>query len=205
MKHLDNAQPPWLSGSEFTRLGTQLRHWFKNLPNCLSVTQNAIRQRKDSSQLGGVFFMHFTYHQTVCDLIRIGMKDLFNNRTQVQYTPQQVSFLKCAQDHCFEHCMALCSLYQEAMRHGPEVLADTWLSVVAHDSAKVIIDYISRGLGNSNERGETLRAHAIAAVHSNIQVLKKMTQWHSLAQPLVSNQVPPPPLQQASRTVEGLC
>lgn len=186
MKHLDQAQPPWSLGSEFAVLQSQLQQWLDNLPESLRFTRNAIDTRKEASQLGGLLFCHFTYQQTMCDLTRIGMQDLFKIRARVKYPAGQAAFLTHVQDHCFEHCMALCALYEEAMRHGPEALADTWLSVVAHDSARVIVHYISKGLGSSKQKGETLKTHAVAAVHTNIRALKSMVPLHSLAQSLVS-------------------
>lgn len=125
----------------------------------------------------------------MCDLTRIGMRDFFTPRasSRVKYLREQASFLTRIQDQCFEHCMALCALYDEALKHGPEALADTWLSIVAFDSAKIIIQYISTGLGTSKDKGETLRTHAIAAVHSNIRALESMVPLHFLARSLVSS------------------
>lgn len=186
VKLVDQAEQPWSPGSEFAILQSQLQQWADDLPESLRFTRNSICTRTDASQLGGLLFCHFTYHQTVCELAWIGMRDLFNIQDPVVHPPEQASFLSRVQDHCFEHCMAICALYKEAMRHGPEALVDTWLSIVAHDSARVIIQYIVMGLGSSQEKGETLKDHAIAAVHCNIRALKMMIPYHSLAQSLVS-------------------
>lgn len=82
--------------------------------------------------------------------------------------------------------MTLCALFEEAMRHGGEALADTWLSIVAYDCVGVIVQYLSEGLGTSKQKGETLKTHALAAVHSNIRALKRMVPLHYLAHSLVS-------------------
>lgn len=186
LRHLGQATQLWSPESEFAILQSQLQRWADGLPQSLRFTRNAICARKDASQLGGLLFCHFTYHQTMCDLTRIGMGDLFNGEVRVEQQPQHAAFNTRLQDQCFDHCMALCALFEEAMRHGPEALADTWLSVVAHDSARVIVHYISKGLGSSRDKGETFQSHAIAAVHSNLRALRKMIPYHFLAQSLVS-------------------
>lgn len=113
------------------------------------------------------------------------MKDTSSTSIRIQRPPEETAFLKTIQDQCFEHNMALCALFEEASGHGTVALTDTWLSVVAHSSARIIIEYISVGLGSSREKGEALRTHAIAAVHSNIRALKSMIPLHALAQSLV--------------------
>lgn len=116
------------------------------------------------------------------------MKDMSSSIPGQQFKcpPEQAAFLKTGQDQCFEHNMALCALFEEASSHGTAALTDTWLSVVAHGSARVIIEYITLGLGSSREKGEALRTHAIAALHSNIRALKSMIPLHASAQALVS-------------------
>lgn len=180
------AHSPWLAGSEFSSLQTQLRQWLDNIPASLRFTRKAIYQRKRASQLGALLLCHFTYHQTMSDLTGISMKDMSSIPAQVKCPPEKATFLKVIQDQCFEHNMALCALFEEASSHGMAALADSWLSVVAHGSARVIIEYITLGLGSSREKGEALRTHAIAAVHSDIRALKSMIPTHALAQSLVS-------------------
>lgn len=146
-----------------------------------------MNRRKATAQLGALLLCHITYHQTMSDLTRIGLTE--NSSLvggQPEYSAEQSALLATIQDQCFEHNMALCAIFEEAVRHGPETLADTWLSIVAHDSVRVVVHYISMGLGSSKEKGESLRSRAVAAVHSNIRALKSMIPIHSLAQSLVS-------------------
>lgn len=171
--------------SEIATLQRQLRHWKSNLPETLRFTRKAERARREMSQLGGLLLCHITYHQTMSDLLYIALHDVFGINGRAEDPPEQRPFLKRAQDQCFEHCIMLCALFEEATRHGQESLVDTWLSVVAHDSAKVIIRYVSKGLGSSKEKGEAVRARAVAAVHANIRALESMIPLHSLARCLV--------------------
>lgn len=179
-------QVPFEIGSDFDVLQTQLHWWLAHLPESLRLTRATINQRKHASQLGALLLCHFTYHQTMCDLTRIGREERFAMRGGYQGPREQTAFLRAVQNQCFEHNMALCALFEEASRHGTQGFADSWLSVVAHDSARMITDHIAMGLGSSREKGEALRAHVVAAVHSNIRALESMIPLHALAQSLVS-------------------
>ncbi|KAI1336578.1 hypothetical protein F5Y15DRAFT_393359 [Xylariaceae sp. FL0016] len=184
VKHLDTAQQPWVPGSEFSRLEKSLHFWYDGLTDSLCFTQMAIRKRKASSQLGALLLLHIMYHQTLCDLHRIGMHDLFKIRVPVDFPVEQTSFLEQVQDCCFQDAVSLASVFEEALRHGAEVLADTWLSIVAHDSSRVIIHYISKRLGTSRHQEHTIKQRAVACVHTNIQALDKMVPMYQLAKPL---------------------
>lgn len=155
------------------------------LPNTLRFSRHAVYERKQAHQLGGLLFCHVTFHQTMCDLMRIAMQEPFGTPDCVDGSTEPAAFIQRVQDQRFEHCMAICALFEEAMKHGHSALADTWLSVVAHDSAKVIIQYVSKGMGSSGTKGEAFKANAIFAVHSNIRALHTMIPLHSIAQSLV--------------------
>jgi hypothetical protein len=73
IKHLDTAKTPWLPDSEFARLDAELRHWYDTLPANLQFTPTTLYIRQETSQVGALCALHYAYHQTMCDLYRIGM------------------------------------------------------------------------------------------------------------------------------------
>ncbi|KAI0132181.1 hypothetical protein BJ170DRAFT_234301 [Xylariales sp. AK1849] len=184
VKHLDTALPPWLPGSEFSRLETDLFLWYEQLPNSLQYTRTAIYMRKESSQLGALLLLHWTYHQSLCDLNRIGMRELFRIRCAIAFPPEQVKFQAWVQDRCMEHATGISLIFEEALRHGPEAFADTWLPVIAHDSIRVIVHYVARLLGTVKDKLTLIRPHAILCIQANIAALKKMMPMFQLAKPL---------------------
>lgn len=74
IKHLDTARPPWLPDSEFAQLDAELRYWYDNLPANLQFTPTTLYIRQETSQVGALCALHYAYHQTMCDLYRIGKK-----------------------------------------------------------------------------------------------------------------------------------
>ncbi|KAK9422394.1 putative Sulfatase N-terminal domain-containing protein [Seiridium unicorne] len=118
VKHFDTALPPWLQGSDFAQLESALFSWYEELPGNLQFTQIAIYMRKESSQLGALLLLHWTYHQSLCDLNRIGMRDLFQIRKAINFPPDQSDFQKRTQDRCNEHATAIALMFAEASKHG---------------------------------------------------------------------------------------
>jgi hypothetical protein len=188
VKHLDKALSPWLPESEFAALEASLLSWYHSLPSSLQFTRTAIYMRKESSQLGALLLLHWTYHQSLCDLNRIGMDELFRIRRPVLFPPEQADFQKTTQDKCMEHAAGISLIFEEALRHGIEALADTWLPVIAHDSTRVLVHFITRKLGTSATKFIMYRPHAVACMQANITALKRMVPMFQLAKPLVSSQ-----------------
>ncbi|KAM0810856.1 hypothetical protein AB5N19_11209 [Seiridium cardinale] len=184
VKHLDTALPPWLRGSDFAQLESALFSWYEELPGNLQFTQTAIYMRKESSQLGALLLLHWTYHQSLCDLNRIGMRDLFQIRKAINFPPDQSDFQKRTQDRCNEHATAIALMFAEASKHGHACFADTWLPVIAHDSTRVIVHYITHKLGTSTHKLAMVRPHSISCMQANIIALKKMVPMFQLAKPL---------------------
>ena len=193
MKHLDTAQAPWIPTSEHVRLEARLTRWEDELPPSLLLTQQSIYMNKGSAQVGGLLFLHLTYRKTRCDLYRIGMQDSSNIWKAEGYEAlvNRESFEKNLQDLCFQQAIFISSIFEEALRHGANTLADTWLSVVAHDACRIIVHYFSRNLGTLN-RGNNTRQQAAACLQTNLQALKTMMPLNSLAKPLVGNKMIPP-------------
>jgi hypothetical protein len=173
--------------SEFNQLQTEFDYWYKGLSQSLRLTRASVQKRKVSGQHGALLFLHLTYYQSLCDLTRIGMPDLFRlGRAPVDFPAQQGIFLRHVQDLCFDSCIAVSRVYQEALRYGHECLADTWLCIAAHDSMRVIIHYMANDMGSPAKRSDpTLYAMVVEALSSNIMALQKMIPMFALAKPLV--------------------
>lgn len=184
VKHLDTVVLPWLPESEFNKLETTLLQWYEDLPDSLYTTRPNIYMRKDSSQLGALLLLHWIYHQTLCDLNRIGMRELFNIPNSFILPPDQEAFVTRIQDRCVEHAECIAMIFGEALKHGNEALADTWLPVIAHDSCRVIVHYTSHQLGTAKLKRAFIRGHHVACLQRNLKALKKMIPMYQLSQPL---------------------
>jgi hypothetical protein len=176
---------PWLPESGFSKLEVGLIKWHEELPNSLQFTRTAIYMRKESSQLGGLLLLHWTYHQSLCDLNRIGMPELFKIRCAIHFPPEQSVFQRQVQDRCMEHATEISLIFEEAMKHGVEALADTWLPVIAHDAIRVITHYLLRPQGTVDVKVNQVSKHAVSCLQTNVTALKRMVPMFQLAKPLV--------------------
>lgn len=181
VKHLDEAQPPWLPESEFSTLDQRLHRWYDGLPEGLKFSTSAIYIRTERSQLCALTLLHVSYHQTMCDLYRIGMPRLFKIRTKIQYPPEKLDFLAKVQHTCFFHAQQIAFILRTALEHGVKTLADTWLAVVAHDTNRVMLYYITKVVSESH-RSTVLET--IPLIRSNLDVLKAMMPLFSMAKVL---------------------
>jgi hypothetical protein len=100
IKHLDKAKLPWLPDSEFATLDSELRRWYESLPTTLEFTPSTIYARKGSSQLGALCVFHCAYHQTMCDLYRIGTPSLYRLRSAFTFPPNRQSSSRGSSGHC---------------------------------------------------------------------------------------------------------
>lgn len=184
MKHLEKIHPPWEPGSEWSKLYGELGSWHESLPDSLRFTRAAVQKRKFTGQHGALLFLHLCYHQTMCDLTRIGMGDLFRIKGRLVFPPEQHHFLSNVQDDCFDHCIAVSSIFREALAHGAEAYADTWLCVVAHDASRVQVNYFQRRFGSAIMR-TSLAEDVDSALSSNVDVLTRLVPLVALAKPLL--------------------
>lgn len=174
VKHLDTAKPPWLHDSELNVLAIQFEEWRATLPMSMRFSPAAIYTRKESSQLGGLTLLWCTYHQTLCDLYRIGMPKLFKIRKAVEFPPEQREFLEHCQKTCFEQAQNISITISEALRHGIEMLADTWMCIIAHDCTKVMLHYLTELTDLETESGKLLMKETFPLFRRNIHALKLM-------------------------------
>ncbi|KAL3962913.1 hypothetical protein ACCO45_004436 [Purpureocillium lilacinum] len=185
VKHLDESQPPWMEQSEYSTLRAECQAWYSSLPESLKFSRSAVQKRKVSGQHGALMLLHITYHQSMCDLTRIGMVELFRIRAPIVFPAEQHEFVQSVQDACFDHCMAVSSVLQEALHHGTEAFADTWLCVVAHDVSRVQIHYAKNRLGSSARHDHYGFASEVnAALSVNFEALHRMIPLLALAKPL---------------------
>ena len=184
VKHLDRAQPPWLSGSEFSNLDADLRDWFERLPATLRFTTSVQYIRKDSAQLGALCLLHCTYHQTMCDLNRIGLPRLYKIRTKIHYPPERLEFLASVQQTSFYHASEIAKILQTATRHGIKTLADSWLSVVAHDTNRLMVYYLTKIINPTALDSRKVVNETLPLIKSNSDVLRLMSSLFSMSKSL---------------------
>ena len=184
MKHLDTAKPPWLSNSEFSSHDRDLKQWVQTLPNTLRFTPSELYIRKDSQQLGALCHLHCTFHQTMCDLYRIGMPRLFKIRVPVQFPPERLEFLASVQQTCFYHAQQIARILQTAAHHGVKTLADPWFAIIAHDSNRVMLYHLTKVLDLRTEASRKVANESLPLVLSNLDVLHKMMPLFSMSKSL---------------------
>jgi len=148
-KHSNLPEQPLVQDTELEMLELSLTLWFENLPRTLQLTQAAIFMRKESGQLGGLLLLHIAYHNTMIQLSR---------------------------ETRYPHAISIAEIFGEALKHGPEALADTWLPVAAYRSARIILE-------NSPAHGD-----ASSTLRPLLAALDTMRASHSSANTLVSPQ-----------------
>ncbi|KAK3717955.1 hypothetical protein LTR37_005381 [Vermiconidia calcicola] len=194
IKHLDTAKLPWLLDSEFAQLGAESRAWYASLPDSLQFTPAAIYIRKETQQIGALVSLHYVYHQTMCDIYRIGAPALYKLRSAFSFPVEQTAFLTTLQSELFFHARSLASVTAEgytltlakALRHGPNALADTRAPTIVYDCCRVMLFYLTQILDPSAEQSKALMSETIPLVQSNIKALKAMQSMYPVAE-LLSN------------------
>ncbi|OQD90498.1 hypothetical protein PENANT_c001G02457 [Penicillium antarcticum] len=174
VKHLDTSKPPWEADSEFMQLATEFANWRRYLPQSLKWNSGAIYARKESSQLGALTLLWCTYHQTLCDLYRIGMPNLFRIRRHHEFPPVQQDFLDNCRRACFDNSRELSKILAEASRHGMKALSDTWLCIIAHDSTKVMLYFLKQESQSPNALSVFEVEETAALIKKNMEALMQM-------------------------------
>lgn len=184
LKHLDSAKPPWHPDSEFAQLDAELRHWYNTLPANLEFTPTTLYIRQETSQVGALCALHYAYHQTMCDLYRVGTPGLYKLRSGFSYGPEQQGFHRHLQSTLFGHARSLATIMAEALRHVPHAIADSWLPTILYDSCKIMLFYLTQIIDPSAESSKALMAETIPHLRNNVKALKIMRSMYAAATPL---------------------
>lgn len=177
---------PWDPKSEFSALDSDCRAWYAALPPSLQFTQAAIYIRKDTSQLGALCLLHCAHYQTICDLYRLGAPALYKLRAAFDFPPEQRHFLRHLQQVLFDAARSLASIIGETARHGPRMLADSWLPTILYDSCRIMIYHLTQILDPESESTKSLIVSTIPLLRDNIKGLRLMGSLNSIANSLVS-------------------
>jgi hypothetical protein len=185
IKHLDQAKLPWLPDSEFSVLDAECKAWYNSLPPSLQFTSTAVYIRKDTNQLGALCILHCGYHETMCDLYRIGAPHLYKVRAAFDFPREQSPFLHSVQWTLFEHARSIAKIVEEAMRHGTRILADSWLPSIIYDSCRIMVYYLTQLIDPSDTKNTPLTLEKVPLLEQNVKALKRMQAIHAVAEPLV--------------------
>lgn len=186
IKHLNIAKQPWLADSEFAQLNAESRTWYESLPTSLQFTPSAIYIRKETSQLGALFALHYMYHQNMCDLHRIAAPALYKLRSPFIFPPEQTRFLNHLREVLFYHAQRHAMMTAEAMRHGPHALADSWIPTLVYDNCRILLYYLIQLIDPNTETSRKLIAETLPLVRSNIKALNEMKSMYSVAELLTN-------------------
>lgn len=184
VKHMDEEQPPWLSGSGFAILIDDIQSWRKSLPSWLDFSADNIYIRRESHQLGALLLIHCMYHHVMCDVHRIAMPDLFKNQEPFVFPAAQRSFVVHLQDMCFEHAQRMSVLVSTILQHGVKHFADSILPSFVYNSSRIMLYYIARLLDITKPGVSTLISRTVELVQQNNKALREMTLMYPLAESL---------------------
>lgn len=165
---------PWIPDSEFALLDADCKSWLVSLPESLQFTPNALYIRKETSQVGALCALHLMYHQTMCDLYRIGTPALYKLRGAFHFPAEQSKFLSHVQEQLFEHATALARIICVAFRHGAHGLADSWIPTIAYDSCRIMLYYATQLVDPSASNKHSIMEETVKLVRGNIEALKYM-------------------------------
>ncbi|OTA22938.1 hypothetical protein BTJ68_14273 [Hortaea werneckii EXF-2000] len=177
-----DAIVPWHSNSEFAKLDAECRAWYRDLPASLLVNPTSIYIRKETSQVGALLAMHLMFHQTMCDLYRIGTPSLYKLRSPFTFPPEQAAYLRHLQCELFQQAKDIAMLAEEALRHGSHGLADSWIPTIVYDSCRIMLYFATQLHDPNSNDGRSLTNQVVPLVRSNMEALKKMRSLHSVSE-----------------------
>ncbi|KAF8847239.1 hypothetical protein BDZ45DRAFT_607734 [Acephala macrosclerotiorum] len=189
IKHLSTAKNPWLPDSEFVMLDTECRSWHETLPDTLKFTPASIYIRKETNQVGALCLLHLAYQNTMCDLYRIAAPALYKLRGAFEFPPEQHGFLSRLQSVLYEHGKSVSLITAEAMRHGPNTLADSWIPSIIYDASRIMLYHITQLIDPARDSNKTTILETVPLLKSNIEALKMMRSLCAIANPLVSTSI----------------
>lgn len=184
VKHLDEEQPPWMSGSGFAYLVSDIQSWRQSLPSWLDFSADNIYIRRESHQLGAFLLIHCMYHHVMCDVHRIALPDLYKNQEPFVFPPEQRSFVDHLRSVCFDHAQQLSVLVSTILQHGVKHFADSILPSFVYNSSRIMLYYIARVLDFSKPNASVTINRAIELVQQNNKALREMTVMYPLAETL---------------------
>ncbi|KAL4923126.1 fungal specific transcription factor domain-containing protein [Aspergillus undulatus] len=184
IKHLDTAISPWLPNSEFAILDKACWDWYNSLPENLRFNTSTIYSRKASSQLGALVLLHCSHYQTLCDLYRLGAPALFKLRSAIEFPADQTEFLQKLRLDLYDAAKALARIIDEAERHGPHILSDTWLPTITYDSSRIMLYYLTQLIDPREQDSKDLVVQTIPYLQSNIRALRAMQPLNAVSERL---------------------
>ncbi|KAJ4331340.1 hypothetical protein N0V87_009236 [Didymella glomerata] len=183
-KHMNEEQPPWEPGSEFSQLIEEVQSWKASLPSWLDFSADNIYIRRESHQLGALFLNHCMYHHVLCDIHRIALPDLYRNQQPYDFPPEQHAFMSRLQNICFEHAQLMSVLVATILQHGIKHFADPILPSFVYNSNRIMLYHIARILDLSKPDSRTVISRTIELVQQNNKALREMSLMYPLAEPL---------------------
>ena len=120
----------------------------------------------------------------MCDLHRIGLPRLYKIRTKIHYPPERLEFLASVRQTSFHHACEISRVLQTASRHGSKTLADSWLAVVAHDTNRLMVYYLTKILNVNGIENHAALSETLPLVKSNLDILRLMVPLFSMSKSL---------------------
>ena len=124
--------------------------------------------------------MHCAYHQTLCDLLRLGAPALYKLRGAFQFPPEQHEFLRYLQRELLRNAMDIATITSETSRHGVRMLSDTWLPTIIYDSSRIMLYHLTQLVDPGSEDIRIIVHEILPLVRQNIATLEMMQPLHAV-------------------------
>lgn len=125
----------------------------------------------------------------MCDLYRIAAPALYKLRGAFEFPPEQHGFLSRLQSVLYEHGKSVALITAEAMRHGPNALADSWIPSIIYDASRIMLYHITQLIDPAKDSSKTTILETVPLLKSNIEALKLMRSLCAIASPLVGSSI----------------
>ncbi|KEF61264.1 uncharacterized protein A1O9_02829 [Exophiala aquamarina CBS 119918] len=118
----------------------------------------------------------------MCDLYRLGAPALYKLRSAFYFPPEQGQFLRHLQLSLFKAARSIAAIIADAARHGPAMVAETWLPSITYDSNRIMLCYLTIVFNPSDRGTKHLVINTIPYLQSNVQALKMMSATNAVAE-----------------------
>jgi hypothetical protein len=138
----------WDPGSAFLDIIHRLEIWYAGLPEQLVISDLNAYVHKELGIIGAVFMLHFLYHSTACDLLRVSLPGyVFPLSAAFHSAP--LEFRRQCQERCRFHADEISRLVRIGFGYGIRVFDDLHSLMATFESTKIQIIHTATATSNA--------------------------------------------------------